>query len=109
MTAQGRKLHFIDFFKQCCLNATRGRDRVVVHPLSFGMQNWLRRNFDALSFCGDQSSLKKIDFPATVHLTSDELEARDLDQGRVIAARTVTSLDAVSMPQTGQSLQVVCH
>ena len=31
-----------------------------------------------LSFCADQSSLKKIDFPETVHLTSDELEARDL-------------------------------
>jgi hypothetical protein len=29
-------------------------------------------------FCADQSGLKQIDFPATVHLTSDELEARDL-------------------------------
>jgi hypothetical protein len=75
MTAQGRKLHFIDFFKQCCLNATRGRDRVVVDdPLSFGTQI----GSDAFSFCAGQSSLKKIDFPATVHLTSDELEARDL-------------------------------
>ena len=34
MTAQGRKLQVIDFFKQCCLNATRGRERVVVHPRS---------------------------------------------------------------------------
>ena len=24
MTAQGQKLHFIDFFRQCCLNATHG-------------------------------------------------------------------------------------
>ena len=48
-----------------------------MHPLSFGMQNWLRLNFGALSFGADQSSLKKIDFPATVHLTSDD-EARDL-------------------------------
>ena len=31
MTTQGRKLYFIDFFKQCCLNATRGRDRLAVH------------------------------------------------------------------------------
>ena len=29
-------------------------------------------------FCADQSGLKQIDFPATVHLTSNELEARDL-------------------------------
>ena len=29
MTAQGRKLQVIDFFKQCCLNATRGRERVA--------------------------------------------------------------------------------
>lgn len=29
-------------------------------------------------FCADQSGLKQIDFPSTVHLTSDELEARDL-------------------------------
>ena len=34
MTAQGRKLQVIDFFEQCCLNATRGRERVVVHPRS---------------------------------------------------------------------------
>jgi hypothetical protein len=31
VTAQGRKLQVIDFFKQCCLNATRGRERIVVH------------------------------------------------------------------------------
>ena len=29
-------------------------------------------------FCADQSGLQQIEFPATVHLTSDELEARDL-------------------------------
>jgi hypothetical protein len=29
-------------------------------------------------FCPDQSGLKQIDFSAAVHLTSDELEARDL-------------------------------
>ena len=40
MTARGRKLHFIDFFRQCCLNATRGRDRVAAHPPSFGMQKF---------------------------------------------------------------------
>jgi type IV pilus biogenesis protein CpaD/CtpE len=31
MTAQGRKLEVIDFFNQCCLNATRGHERVAVH------------------------------------------------------------------------------
>lgn len=30
------------------------------------------------SFCADQSGLEQIDFAATVHLTSDELESRDL-------------------------------
>lgn len=50
-----------------------------------------------LSFCANQSGLQQIDFAATVHLTADELEARDLtftlslDQGKVIAARTVAS------------------
>jgi hypothetical protein len=29
-------------------------------------------------FCADQSGLKQIDVSTTVHLTSDELEARDL-------------------------------
>lgn len=29
-------------------------------------------------FCADQSGLKQIDFPAAVHLPSDEFEAGDL-------------------------------
>lgn len=29
-------------------------------------------------FCADESGLKQIDVTATIHLTSDELEARDL-------------------------------
>jgi hypothetical protein len=31
MTTQGRKPQIVDFFKQCCSNATRGRERVVGH------------------------------------------------------------------------------
>ncbi len=35
-------------------------------------------------FCADQSGLKQVDFAATVHLTSNELEARDLTFGLAI-------------------------
>jgi hypothetical protein len=36
-------------------------------------------------------ALKKIDFPATVHLTSDELEARDLTFSLTVGGRSCLS------------------